>query len=92
MRARSLGSKAASFVVLCAAVAGCGEPNGPDQDQTTLGAGTRVESYALLSGLPTCTPARRAEVYYVEAEQRLYYCDGRTHRPLEDGRDGEDGR
>ncbi len=44
------------------------------------------------SELPNCNPAHRGTVYYVQAGEDFYYCDGADYQPLDlRGLDGADG-
>jgi len=74
-------------LLVLGAVGGCGEAALPpaELDVIATGGGVRVESFALRGELPICNAARRAGVYYVEAEKLLYYCDGREYVALDAG-------
>src|SRR5690242_15060628 len=90
--ARIVASSIASqafFVLL--SLSGCTD----EQLSSDKSGDPQVETYESLKQVPICNPLLAAHVYYIENEQKFYYCDGKQLQPLDlhgqDGKDGKDG-
>jgi hypothetical protein len=64
-----------ALIAVCLAACSDGKPKAP--------AATSVEVLALRSDLPACNRHDSGHVYYVEAEEQFYFCDGSHLQEIE---------